>query len=140
MEEKLTVKDQIEINASKEKVWEVLTYTKYYKQWDELPEDFSEDKLRLGSIIEWEGYSKMTVRTFEPNNHLDISLYLPRVDLSEDAYDVSYSFKLSRKNDQTILTIKIGDFSPLPKAQDYYQASVEFADKAKKKIKELSEH
>ncbi|MEX0662961.1 MAG: hypothetical protein WEA58_02085 [Balneolaceae bacterium] len=136
----MIVRDQIEIKASKEKVWRVLTETKFYKQWDDLPEDFSEDRLKLGSVIDWGEYSKITVRTFKPTEHLDMKLYLPKVDLSENDYDVSYSFSLTSKNDHTILSIEIGDFSPLPNANDYYEASVEFAETAKQKIKELSEN
>lgn len=140
MDNKLIVTDQIEIKAPKEIVWDVLTETKFYKQWDDLPENFSDDRLKLGSVIDWGEYSKITVRTFKPAEHLDLKLYLPKVELSENEYDVSYSFTLTSKNDHTLLTIKIGDFSPLPNANDYYKASIEFAETAKQKIKELSEN
>lgn len=140
MGNKLIVTDQIEINASRERIWDVLTETKYYKQWDDLPENFTDEKLNLGSVIDWGEYSKLTVRTFKPAEHLELKLVLPKVELSENDYDVSYSFALTSKNDNSFLTIKIGDFSPLPNANDYYKASIEFAKAAKQKIKDLSEN
>lgn len=45
------VTDQVEIKASVGKVWEVLTQTKYYKQWDELPEDFTANELNKEDVL-----------------------------------------------------------------------------------------
>lgn len=139
MSQKLIATDQIEIEAPLEKVWQVLTHTKYIKQWDDLPEGFDEASLKKGSIIEWEGYSKMTVVEYDPKRCLKLSLYLPKVKLKPADYDVSYTYKLSTEDDLTILDIEIGDFSPLPEAQVYYETSVEFAETAAEKIKELAE-
>ena len=79
--EKLIVKDQIEINASKEKVWEVLTNPDFIRQWDDIPENYSGGHLQLNSVIEWEGYSKITVIEFDKPNKLKMNLYLPKVEL-----------------------------------------------------------
>jgi hypothetical protein len=38
-----------------------------------------------------------------------------------------------------LLTIKIGDFAKLPDGEKYYETSVEFANTAIQKIKELAE-
>lgn len=54
-------------------------------------------------------------------------------------YDVSYVFYLSEQDDKTQLNLVIGDFSPLPDAQSYYDATIEFANTAKSKIKSLAE-
>jgi uncharacterized protein YndB with AHSA1/START domain len=139
MTEKLIVKDQIEINTSKEKVWDVLTNPEYIKQWDEIPENYSGGPLKLGSVIEWEGYSKLIVTTFETNQLIKLNMYLPKVDLDPAKYDVSYKYSLTEENEHTILNIEIGDFSPLPKAKDYYDTSLEWVQTAKLKIKKLSE-
>ncbi len=46
---------------------------------------------------------------------------------------------MNEKDGKTILTFEIGDYSKLPKAKDYYDASLEWVQTAKQKIKELSE-
>lgn len=135
----VTVKDSILINAPLSKVWEVLTKAAYYKQWDGLPDNFTASTLVEGTVIEWEGYSKMTVVEFIPEEQFSLSLFLPKVDLPASAYDVTYSFTLEPKESGTLLSIQIGDFAPIPNANDYYEASVEFAETAKEKIKELAE-
>lgn len=133
------VSHSVIINAPAERVWKVLTTAEYIRQWDEVPEDFKEETVTLGSVIEWTGYSKMTVTAFEPLYKLKFSLFLPKVELPPENYDVSYVYELKTSQGETILLITIGDFSPLPKAEDYYQASVEFAETSARKIKELSE-
>jgi uncharacterized protein YndB with AHSA1/START domain len=131
--------DQVEINAPAEKVWEVLTKTEYYKQWDELPEDFTAESLEPGSVIEWEGYSIMTVTKFEINAELKFSLSLPKEALKPGEYDVSYRYTLTNSGNKTILSFEIGDFSPLSDPQKYYDATIEFVETAKMKIKNLAE-
>lgn len=136
---KAIVKDQVEINAPVEKVWNILTQTKYYKQWDDLPEGFSGDKLKKGDVIEWQGYSKMTVTECKENEQLKLSLILPKVDLNPNEYDVAYAYHVAEKDGKTLLNFEIGDFSPLPDPKQYVDASEEFVNSAKKKIKELAE-
>lgn len=138
--EKLIVRDQIEINASKERVWEVLTNPDFIKQWDDIPESYSGGYLKSGSSIEWEGYSKLTVTELDTSNKLRLKMYLPKVELDASAYDVSYLYTLTEDNNKTVLNFEIGDFSQLPKAKDYYDATIEWVQKAKQKIKELAEN
>ena len=139
MKDKLIVTDQVEINAPTEKVWEVLTNPKFIKQWDEIPENFGDNHLSIGSVIKWEGYSEMTVTEFVQERHLRLSLYLPNIELKPTDYDVSYSYFLEKRDGRTLLAIEIGDFSPLPNGRRYFDASIEFAASSKQKIKELSE-
>lgn len=139
MKTELVVKEEVEINASKEKVWEVLTKAEYYRQWDYLPDEFKDDKLQKGSVIDLEGGSKLTTTRFEENEEIVMSLELPQVDLKPDEYDVTYSFSLSSRDDLTVLNIEIGDFSPLPGSQEYLLAGTQFAKLAKLKIKQLAE-
>lgn len=82
----------------------------------------------------------MTVTQFEPNGVLKMNLFLPRVALDASQYDVNYVFSLEPNNAMVVLHFEIIDFSPLPKAQDYYEASLEFVENAKSKIKTLAEH
>lgn len=136
--ESLIVKDQIEINASKEKVWEVLINPNFIKQWDDIPENYTGGHLKLNSVIEWEGYSKLTIVEFDSFNKLTMKMFLPKVNLDESEYDVSYKFILSGDS-STVLKFEIGDFSFLPNSQDYFESTKEWIITARKKIKELAE-
>jgi uncharacterized protein YndB with AHSA1/START domain len=53
--------------------------------------------------------------------------------------DIAYTFALLGQDGQTQLSVNIGDFAKLSDGQQYYDASVEFAETALQKIKELSE-
>lgn len=139
MAKKLIVKDQIEINATKDKVWDVLTNPNFIKQWDDIPENHSGEHLRLNSIIEWEGYSKMVVTEYDKPNKLKLNLYPFKVELDLLLYDVAYVYNLAEKNRTTFLNFEIGDYSSLPDGKDYYDASLEWVQTAKQKIKELAE-
>lgn len=139
MNSKFIITDQIEIDAPAEKVWQVLTKAEYYRQWDDLPVDFTAKELKLGDSIEWEGYSRLTVTDWEVNKKLRMSLFLPRLDMNPNAYDVTYAYYLDDREDGTRLTIEIGDFSPLPDAQSYVDNTLEFVEVAKGKIKALAE-
>lgn len=139
MEDSLLVKKTISIKAPPSKVWEVLTRPEFIKQWDELPDDFGNAPLSKGSVINWEGYSKLTVTGFEPGKLLKMKLYAEKWEKPEAAYDVAYTFAIDEKEGHTSLLLSIGDFAVLPNGQPYYEASLEFADTATKKIKELSE-
>jgi len=139
MEQKFIVTDQIKITAPAEKVWEVLTNPFYMRQWEEMPENFGDAHLQSGSIIEWEGFSRLTVTDFEPCKRLVLDVYLPKVELEPTAYDVSYLFELNEENGGTQLNLTIGDFAPLPNAQGYYDMSVTFAANVTQKVKSLAE-
>ncbi|TGL22766.1 hypothetical protein EHQ47_08395 [Leptospira bourretii] len=134
----LKVVDQIFVNASKDKVWEILTNPKFIKEWDNIPENYSGGSLTLNTVIEWEGYAKMVVTEFDELKTLKLNLYLPKANLDPSEYDVSYKYFLST-NEDTVLKFEIGDFSPLPNSQDYYDSTVEWLNTAKVKIKELAE-
>ncbi|WP_163100057.1 SRPBCC domain-containing protein [Peribacillus alkalitolerans] len=139
MNEHLTVKSGINIMAPASKVWEVLTKSEFIRQWDDIPEGFTADSLSLGSVLEWAGYSMLTVKSFEPNKLLYLSLYSLKWDLPPSSYDIGYTYNLSTESQFTLLTVEIGDFSQLPEGEKYYQSSLEFVNIALKKIKGLSE-
>lgn len=143
MTQQLLVKDSITINAPAASIWHVLVQPWYVRQWDELPEDFGEDDLSLGSEILWRredgGYTKMTVTACETHRQLRLSLYSSSWEQPPSAYDIAYAFTLSSQSGSTLLSLTIGDFASLPDGQNYYEASVEFAVNALNKIKELSE-
>lgn len=132
------VVDQISINASIHKVWDILTNPKFIKEWDDIPENYSGESLRLNTVLEWEGHAKMVVTEYEELKTLILNLYLPKVKLDPTDYDVSYQYTLTN-NEDTVLKFEIGDFSTLPNAEDYYESTIEWLNTAKVKIKELAE-
>lgn len=136
--QQLIVKESIEINAPATKVWDVLVTPRYIKEWDDVPEGFADEQLRLGSVLEWPGHARLTVVTFEPGRCLSLRLVVaswqpPIPD------NIAYTYALAVSGGQTILTITVGDFGQLLDGQDYYDASIEFSQTASRKIKDLAE-
>ena len=137
--EKLITNDTITINASASKVWEVLTTPGYIRQWDDVPESFTDSQLKQGSVLHWAGYSKLTVTRFEPNRLLKMNMYVEKWERPESEFDVAYTFRLKEDGHTTSLTISIGDFASAPGGQELYDTSVEFGRTAAEKIKALAE-
>jgi uncharacterized protein YndB with AHSA1/START domain len=140
MAQDLTVRKEIRIEAPVSKVWEVLIAPKYIRQWDDLPQDFEDYYLEYGKTIDWSGMTRLTVTTYEPHELLTFSLYVSKWELPPSSYDIGYRYYLSSEGDGTLLRIEIGDFSALPDGNDYYGSSIEFAETALEKIKNLSEN
>jgi uncharacterized protein YndB with AHSA1/START domain len=144
MAEKLIVKDEILIEATPVKVWEILTKPKYVAQWDELPENYPEKDMTVGSKVVWElpngGQSITTIIEAVQQKRLKISLYGSNWEVKPNEGDVAYVYQLEEGDSQTLLKIEIGDFSLIKDGQMYYDASCEFAVKTKKVIKELAEN
>ena len=139
----LIVKDEILIHASAAKVWDVLVSPNYVRQWDELPEDFPEEKMSVGSEVVWDlpngGITKTTVIEAERERKLMISLYVSNWKMNPNPEDIAYTYELMEQDNGVKLSINIGDFSLLQNGGDYYEASIEFAREAKQKMKQLAE-
>lgn len=143
MDQKLIVKDGILIEQTPEKVWEVLVDPKYVAQWDELPEDYPDEKMREGSEAAWEhpdgGRTVTKIIKADEMKELVIALTSSNWEDQPKEGDVAYRYTLEDQNGSTLLKIEIGDFSLLKNGQDYYDASVDFASQAKEVIKQLAE-
>jgi uncharacterized protein YndB with AHSA1/START domain len=141
---KLIVKDKVLINASLKEVWQVLVDPTYVAVWDELPEDYPNDLMQKGSEVVWDlpnGEQSITrLTTVVPEKELMIDLINTVWPTQPAEGTVGYHYTLSEKEGQTLLNIQIGDFSLIPNGQDYYDASVEFAEESKKTIKKLAEN
>ena len=139
----LIVKDEIIIHASAAKVWDVLVSPNYVKQWDELPEDFPEEKMSVGSEVVWNlpngEVSKTTLIEADRERKLVISLYVSNWGIKPNPEDVAYTYVMMEQDEGIKLLINIGDFSLIPNGRDYYEASVEFAGESMQKIKRLAE-
>lgn len=143
MDSRLIVNGEILIDASPEKVWEVLTKPKYVAQWDELPEDYPSEDMTVGSKVVWNlpngGESVTKIIKAEEMKQLKIALYVSNWEKKPKEGDVAYLYNLEEKEGQTLLTIEIGDFSLIKNGEMYYDASVEFATESKETIKALAE-
>ncbi|QEE49989.1 SRPBCC domain-containing protein [Flavobacterium alkalisoli] len=138
MSKSLIVKNNIRIDAPLERVWEVLTKPKYIRQWDQLPEDFGDFEIHPATVIEWPGYSKLSVVEFVPNQMLRYELYVPTWE--ERVTNIGYTYTLTVDNeDHTWLGVEIGDFAILADGDKYFDTSVDFEKTASQKIKELAE-
>lgn len=139
MDHNLIVKNYIQIDATPEKVWDVLTDPRYIRQWDELPEDFGDDAINASTEIDFVGYSKMKVSSFEPGKVVRYALHISDYTLQAIA-DATYSYEVNvDENGKTWLKIEIGDFSVLFEDGKLYDESVIFSKTASQKIKELAE-
>lgn len=140
---KLVVKEEVFIDASAQSVWTVLTDPQYVAQWDELPEDYPSEPMKKGSEVVWDlpnGEQSITrLTTVLPEEELMIDLINTVWTEKPAEGTVGYHFMLSEENNKTKLTLEIGDFSLIPKGQEYYEASVEFAEEATVIIKKLAE-
>jgi uncharacterized protein YndB with AHSA1/START domain len=144
MTKQLIVKDEILIEATPSRVWEILIKPKYVAQWDELPENYPNDDMTKGSKVVWEhpngGQTITTIVKAEEMKELKITLYSSNWEEKPNEDDVAYLYQLKDRNSSTLLIIGIGDFSLIKDGQMYYDASVDFASKAKMVIKELAEN
>lgn len=144
MPKKLIVKDEILIEATPSKVWEVLIKPKYVAQWDELPEDYPSEDMHKGSKVVWEhpngGETVITIIKADKMKELVIALSSSSWEVQPNEGVVAYRYSLEENNSSTLLKIEIGDFSLLKDGQNYCDASVEFASESKNVIKELVEN
>lgn len=117
----------------------MLTKPDYIRKWDELPEDFGDYEIHPATVIEWPGYSKLSVIELELNKKLSYSLYVPAWD-DESINNIGYTYTLTvDDNGYSWLGIEIGDFAILAEGAKYYDASVNFGETASHKIKALAE-
>lgn len=135
----LKVQKGATINAPVEDVWNVLTQSKFIRQWDQLPEGFKSNTLELGTEINWPGDHKLTVTGVEIYNLLELNLYDFNWPQAPGEYNVTYSYSLEQQDDQTVLYLEIGDFSEIPEGEKYFLQALKFAESALGKIQELAE-
>jgi uncharacterized protein YndB with AHSA1/START domain len=145
MTKPLIVENEIVINASTEKVWEVLTNPEYITQWDDIPEGYDMNaNLKIGSELRWEigsgHFTTLTVTEYKPCTYLKLSLFNSMWEVSNEKNDIAYSYSVTQLDEQTTkVNVSIGDFISLQEGKKYYDASIEFATDALSSIKQLSE-
>ncbi|GAB3046815.1 SRPBCC family protein [Virgibacillus ainsalahensis] len=139
----LIVTDEIIIHAPPSKVWDILAKPEYIRKWDDLPENFPEETVEVGTEMKWNlpsgGFWKHTVIKAEKNKELQLDLCMSNWRAVPKAGEIKYAYQLLIHGDGTRLRMRHGDFALLHNGKDYYEASAEFAAVAKQKIKQLSE-
>lgn len=140
----LIVTDEIIIHAPLSKVWDVLTKSKYIREWDDLPDNFPEETLRVGSKIVWNfpdgSFSTNTVVKAEEEKEMQIALYISNWEVTQKPGEIIYSYEILMHGDDTRLRLRHGDFSSLSNGGDYQKVSADFSAIAKKRIKQLAEN
>jgi uncharacterized protein YndB with AHSA1/START domain len=139
----LVVREAATMKAPVDAVWEVLTSMRAIAEWDELPDEWEGERLRLGSALRWNrvdgGWTTLTVVAFEPGARLRLALYGSTWPRPRSAYDIGYEYSLSAVAGGTRLDVEIGDFDELPHGEDFHAAALDFASRAVRKIRELAE-
>lgn len=135
----LIAENTVQIQASPDAVWEVLTRTAHIKAWDDVPESFTADSLSEGAVLEWEGYAVLTVTQYNEPNCLRMSYHSPKWPRTVDGIEYAYMVEPSAGSCE--LTIRVGDwaFAPDGNGKNYFDASVDFVAEAAEKIKRIAE-
>ncbi len=128
MSEPLIVKNNITIDASAEKVWDVLTnpeQTKKYMFGCETVSDWN-----AGSTLLWKGnyegkemiFVKGNIVKIEPGSFLAYTVIDPNStveDIPENYLSVTY--QLTNENGQTLLTVTQGDYATVADGERRYE-------------------
>ena len=146
---KLFVDKTIEIDAPPFGVWDVLTATKYTRLW--APEFYGgapfciESEWRIGAPVVWKDDHDQiivegNVTRLEPEKILRFTVFDVRTPkrpmvTAEDGI----TFELARRESGTLLHLRQGDFSSMPEAEKYWQASDQVWDRTLPRIKRLAE-
>lgn len=144
----LFVEKTLQISASAQLIWRVLTESEITKQW------VSEFGINGGKInsewqkdseVNWQDHSDKTIVTgkiitVDQPNHLHFSV----IDVQHgpmpgttDADGITY--QLAEANGKTTLSVKQGDFGKMPDGSKYHAATENIWDKVLTKIKILAE-
>lgn len=135
----LVAEGRIQISSPVSRVWEVIVTPEYIRQWDDVPEHFTAPSLVAGSVLEWPGSARLAVTVLTPHSRLRLAYHNPTWDSHVDG--IAYDYEMHESSAGSLLIARVGDWAKAPdgRAQDYYQASVEFVHSALAKIKELAE-
>ena len=128
----------IEIAAPPERVWDVLTLTRYIRQWDDVPADFSGDRVAAEVALTWPGHATLTYTAFEPPTRLYASLHVAKWARPPEG-PVGYEYVITPIATGSRLALRVGDFAHVPDGAAFREASDEFVRAAAAAIKRLAE-
>lgn len=128
----------IDIAATPQRVWDVVTLTRYIRQWDDVPAEFRADRVSLSAELTWPGHATLTYTAWEPPTRLYANL---RVHAWErpPAGPVGYEYRVTATGHGSRLTLRVGDFANAADGAQLQEASEEFVVAAAATIKRLAE-
>jgi uncharacterized protein YndB with AHSA1/START domain len=140
------VEDRISIAAPTRVVWEVLTWPRYIKLWEDIPADWSDDsELQLHRSIAWRNeqgleYIRGTVIAIEADKLLSIALRdMTWKNPPADPAAFAYTYTLIADGAGTTLVFRLGDFRNIPDGDKHFQDAQRFEGGELRKIKHLAE-
>jgi len=126
------------IAATPQRVWDVLTLTRYIRQWDDVPAEFLAERVSLGSELTWTGHATLTFTAWDPPTRLYASLRVHKWEQPPSG-PVGYEYCVTAIDQSARLTLRVGDFSQVPDGAQFQEASEEFVVAAAATIKRLAE-
>jgi uncharacterized protein YndB with AHSA1/START domain len=140
----------IDINASAERVWDVLTAHQYTVDWASefssgSPAVHIESDWDLGSAVLWKDdrgqvIVEGSVTALELHSLLRFTVFEVKSRQPPVLPDDGITFKLTERGGTTRLWVSQGDFSAMADGEKYRDLSVEIWDRALARIRWLAEH
>ncbi len=128
----------IEIAASPERVWDVLTLTRYIREWDDVPAEYTDDRIALGAELTWPGHATLTFTRVEPPVRLYAALRV-HAWARPPRGPVGYEYLVAPSGHGARLELRVGDFAHVPDGAQFREVSEEFVLAAAATIKRLAE-
>jgi uncharacterized protein YndB with AHSA1/START domain len=146
---RLFVDESVEIDASAQRVWAVLTSPEHTREWASEfsaggPEMHIESDWTLGSAVLWKDRKgrvivEGNVRAIEPNGLLRYTVFDLQGPRHAAGPDDGITFKLTERGGKTVLWVSQGDFSLVPEGAKYRDLTEEIWARALVRIKRLAE-
>jgi uncharacterized protein YndB with AHSA1/START domain len=128
----------IEISAPAQRVWDVLTLTRYIREWDDVPAEFTGDRVALGVALTWPGHATLTYTVLEAPVRLYADLHVAKWTRPPEG-PVGYEYVVTPTAHGSRLDLRVGDFTHVPDGAELREASDEFVVTAAAAIKRLAE-
>jgi uncharacterized protein YndB with AHSA1/START domain len=128
----------IEIAAPSQRVWDVLTLTRYIREWDDVPAEFTGERIAPGVVLAWPGHATLTYTVVEPPTRLFARLHVAKWARPPEG-PVGYEYVVTPIPGGARLDLRVGDFAYVPDGAELRKASDEFVVAAAAAIKRLAE-
>ena len=146
---KLFVDKSIEVSASSQRVWDVLTLREYTVEWASEfsaggPRLYIESVWSVGSPVMWKDEKGRlvvdgTVTALERPVLLRFTVFDVRAKPPQVAPEDGITYKLTERGGKTTLWVSQGDFASMPDGERYRDLSAAIWDRALARIKWLAE-